>query len=242
MSPETESFLESVRGAEDPTLADERRVLRAVQATLAAGTVVGTLAAGPKLARLFAWSAGGGVKTGAAVFCLLALGGWAAVHWVGTPSRAPVAAPAHVPPQQLPAPHASAEPAQANSPGAVPTSSRPERRVRPSVALPNAPASASPPTTAASALRDELAVLGRAQAALRRGDGATALATLDAVAPREPQLAAERATLRILSLCELGRLAEARGEAASLERREPGSLHRDVISRSCAGAGKPRQR
>jgi hypothetical protein len=91
-------------------------------------------------------------------------------------------------------------------------------------------------------LRDELAVLARAQAALRRGDGATALSTLDAVALREPQLAAERATLRILSLCELGRSAEARGEADSLERREPGSLQRDVISRSCAGAGKSPQR
>lgn len=241
MSPETEDFLESVRGAEDPTLDDEHRVLRAVQVALAAGAVVGTATAAPKLAGLFSGSAAGGFKTGAAAFCLLALGGLAAVEWLDAPSRvrAPVvAARAHGPAQQLPVPDASAGPAEASSGETPPTPSRPEGRLRASVAIPSASSPASAPASVGSGLRDELAVLARAQAALRRGDGAAALSMLDAFVPREPQLAAERATLRILALCELGRIAEARREATRLERREPGSLQRDVISRSCAGVGE----
>ena len=107
--------------------------------------------------------------------------------------------------------------------------------MRPAVAASRAQA---PVSASGAGLREELLVLARAQAALRHGDGAAALSALDAASPG-PQLGAERATLRILSLCALGRVAEARAVAAVLERSEPGSLQRDAISRSCAGAQSP---
>ena len=52
MSPETESFLDAVRSAEDPSRADEERVLSAVRAAVATGVVVGTAAGTSKLLKL----------------------------------------------------------------------------------------------------------------------------------------------------------------------------------------------
>src|SRR5690606_39942869 len=72
MSSETDAFLESVRGAEDPTPEDERRVLAGVRAAVAAGALLGTAAASSKWTRLWTWSAGAGAKGGAAVVVVMA--------------------------------------------------------------------------------------------------------------------------------------------------------------------------
>lgn len=238
MNPETEAFLESVRDAEDPTLADEERVLRALQVTVAAGALVSSAAATAKLTRFGSWSVSGGFKGGAAVVGLLAIGGLAAARWGATlepvpaASRLPAALPtpaarrvATVEPTPLPAPTTPSAAAAA--------STTPARAARPPAAT--APPALAPAPASAAGLRAELLLLARAQAALRRGDGAAALSTLDAAPAGQSQLGAERATLRILALCALGRAVEAERVAAALERSEPGSLQRDVISRSCAG-------
>ncbi|HEY6727154.1 MAG TPA: hypothetical protein VI197_24135 [Polyangiaceae bacterium] len=231
MSTETEAFLESVRGAEDPTPADERRVLTRVQTVVAAGAVLGTAAATSKWSRLWTWSAGAGFKSGAAVVVVVAAaaGGVATLTGAFTPRAAPVqvrgGAVTQLAPVARPAPLA-----------------KPERITEPVPLTPPVPV--APPTAApkpksgpvASSLREELAVLAGAQAALRRGDGAEALRVLEGGSKRSPQLAAERATLRILALCAVGRSGEARRLAAALDRVDPGSLQRDVISRSCAGS------
>ena len=255
MRPETEAFLESVREAEDPTRADEERVLVALRATVAAGAVLGTAAASSKLARLWAWSAGGGFKSGAVALVLVAAaaGGIAAVRGAVSPSPtpfqarggavtklapvptpAPITKPAPIPPlAPVATPALAPKAGPAPRPASVPTSAP---------AAEPAPLAKPAPEPLVSSLRDELAALARAQAALRRGDGAAALIALDAPSPRPPQLAAERATLRILALCAVGRSAEARRAATALERLEPGSLQRDVISRSCAGGAPSSQR
>lgn len=274
MSSETEAFLASVRGAEDPTRADEERVLRAVQATIAAGALLGAVAASPKLARLTAWSAGSGFKGGAAVLGLLAIGGIAALHSGGTALQGakPVAAPHQPHTQGIARPAATsvsakrigashqprstgiarpattlrpAEPVQAPAAPSAPLSSKRAARSAGTVFRTPASSSASvrppPESGPGSGLREELSVLARAQAALRRRDGAAALSILDGASPGQPQLGAERATLRVLALCALGRIVEARRVAVMLERMEPGSLQRDVLSRSCAGsAASPR--
>jgi len=243
MSPETEAFLESVRAAEDPTLADEDRVLRALQATLAAGAVVGSGAAG-KVTQFGAWSVAGGFKGAAVIVGSLAIGGLAAVHWGATSAERAPASVASLASVTLPVPAvrpvATAAPEGLTAPPAAPVAPAP--KASPAPALPEralraatAPPAQAPASASAAGLRAELELLARAQAALRRGDGAAALSTLDAAPARHSQLGAERATLRILALCALGRVVEAQRAAALLERSEPGSLQRDVISRSCAG-------
>jgi len=250
MNPETEAFLESVRDAEDPTLADEARVLRAVQVTVAAGAVVGSAAATAKLTRFGAWSVSGGFKGGALVG-VLAIGGLAAAHWgaagVESAPTAAVFSTSAARPATAARPALAVRPALA-APAALPVPLASERVAPPAVtagpalrARTTQSVASAVARPASAELREELAVLARAQAALRRGDGAAALGALDAAPPGQSQLAAERATLRILALCALGRVVEARRVAGVLERSEPGSLQRDVISRSCAGgAGSPR--
>lgn len=242
MNPDTQAFLESVREAEDPTHEDERRVLAAVQATVAAGALIGTAAATSRLARLWAWSATGGFKSSGALLVLVvaAAGGVAAITAARVPS--PGVSPARggavttlAPPQKptafpKPAPITKLAPVTNSAP--APAEARPADSAR--VAGPPL-AQLEPELPVTASLRDELAVLARAQAALRRGDGTAALMALDGSPAKTPQLAAERATLRILALCAVGRPADARRVAGTLERLESGSLQRDVISRSCAG-------
>src|SRR6185436_19373625 len=77
---------------------------------------------------------------------------------------------------------------------------------------------------ASSGLAAELALLQRAQAALRRGDGAGALRELDAFPDTGGQLLAERRAARVLAFCSLGRVAEARTLGAELVRSDPDSV------------------
>ncbi len=77
--------------------------------------------------------------------------------------------------------------------------------------------------TPRSELAQENALLRSAKSALARGDAATALAHLDAHARRFPtgQLEDARRRSRIRALCDLGRVAQAQGEAQLLVRTHP---------------------
>ena len=85
-------------------------------------------------------------------------------------------------------------------------------------------------------LRGEIELLEDVRSALERGDGGRALQRLDAHVTGDRQLLAERRAARILALSQLGRIDEARRDAASLLRDEPASLQRAAVERSCAGA------
>jgi hypothetical protein len=72
------------------------------------------------------------------------------------------------------------------------------------------------------------------QAALKRADGAAALRELDAHDPTDRGWLPERRAARILALCMLGRVAEARQAAAQFAEQHPDSVQREAIARSCA--------
>jgi RNA polymerase sigma-70 factor (ECF subfamily) len=84
-------------------------------------------------------------------------------------------------------------------------------------------------------------LLAQVQAALDRGDGATALRRLDERASVDRRLLAERRAARILALCQLGRTQEAEQSALAFVREHPSSVQRTAVERSCAGkATEPR--
>lgn len=234
MSPETRAFLDAVRTAEDPTPEDERRVLSAVYAALATGAAVG---AGLGVAKGAKWLgvSTSGLKIGGLVV------GLSAAAWITATQVAPTAPP---PPAVIPA---RSIPARASSVASV-TGAPPWPNATPPIAAPRAElprsdppairavaaASANPPSSALPSLRDEIALLSEVNAALARGDGATALKRLDEHDAAERRLLAERKAARIRALCLLGRAQEAERLARLFFREHPTSVQRTAVERSCA--------
>jgi hypothetical protein len=87
-------------------------------------------------------------------------------------------------------------------------------------------------------LAREAELIAAAQGALAKGQGERALALLAEHGREHPEgaLAEERSAARVLALCQSGRVAEARGEAAAFLARAPRSPLVPRIRRSCAGA------
>jgi hypothetical protein len=231
MSPETRAFIEQVRAAEEPTPGDERRVFEAVRSA-----VVGTpslLASGgaAKATTKFVLSKGSGLKLLGALVAVSASVTLVAVMAPSDGPGEPLPAPARVAARDaLPAPLRVAESAT------VPPATLPSASGGP-VAEPEDPANGAPLDAKAPrslSLRKELALLADVQAALERGDGATALRRLDAHVTVDRQFIAERRAARILALCALGRVQEARDSAAIFLRKNPGSVQRAAVEHSCA--------
>ncbi|HTJ41712.1 MAG TPA: hypothetical protein VL463_06430 [Kofleriaceae bacterium] len=97
----------------------------------------------------------------------------------------------------------------------------------------------TPPTfdQGADALARELSQVRGAQAALRGGDGATALVALDAHDRDFPagQLAEEAGVLRIEALCAVGRTIDASDARGAFLSRWPRSAQRARAERGCGG-------
>jgi hypothetical protein len=242
MSAEREQLLQQVRDAEDPAPQDHERVLRQLRAAIEAG-------AAPKVSvRLDGqrrWLVRGLGQPRAALLKLsvvLLLAGAGLVLLARGPARFDIAAwrmsqreppPANLAPARLTValnPPASAPVmeeapvAPAASPAPAPRPAAPRR--------PRSPARAQ----ALSSLRAELDVLQRVQAALRREDGASALAELEAHSASDGPLLAERQAARILALCLLRRVDEARLAAEAFSARHPRSAQRAAIAESCANS------
>jgi hypothetical protein len=107
-----------------------------------------------------------------------------------------------------------------------------------------APVTASAPTPSSLALGSphpdgslpaELSLLRSARAALEGGDASGALTLLDSYARSYPHgtLQEEMLASRVLALCALGRVEEARGSARRLELIAPRSLHLAQVRASC---------
>jgi hypothetical protein len=94
---------------------------------------------------------------------------------------------------------------------------------------------------AADALARELSQVRGAQAAIKGGDGPTALIALDAHDRDFPrgQLGEEASALRIEALCLIGHADQARAVHATFVARWPRSAQRDRVDRSCGGRGVP---
>jgi hypothetical protein len=226
MSPETRTFLETVRRAEDPAPGDESRVLASLEAVLALNP--GTAAAGSApLAKGVLSGTGAALKVLATLLGIGAGGALVASTLAPVPGQRPLA------------------PASQQAPAATPTvaSSAP-----PALRAPQAAASApeSAPTAAprlrhdaarSASVRAEVALLSDVQAALERGDGGGALQRLDAHVTTDRQFVAERSAARIAALCLLGRAAEARQAVGVFLRKHPNSVQRTAVESSC-GATK----
>jgi len=238
MRPETHAFLARLREVHDPTGADEQRVLRALRAALgagAAGSVAATAAAAPaRFGKLGAALGSFGTKLNVLLVCGAAALGSADTPM--SPARALVPAlrsasfaageSAHEPIAAPPAP-----PADAPRTGAPRAAIRGEK-TRAGRAPQIQHESAAPDRV--PSLRAEVELLREVRTALDRGDGAAALRALDAHQTRDQVLLPERRAARILALCSLGRVAEARRAAVEFEAAHPRSVQRDVIARSCA--------
>jgi hypothetical protein len=253
MRRETEAFLDLVRDAEDPTGADEARVQRALRAAIAAGVApsvepgvetsgsLGGTSFGDALAKLGL----SGAKLNLLAVCAaaaLATGDTTMPRGpdvLGGEMQATVPAGAAAPldpgAAEPSAPRFDAEPAappfNPEPEGPTPAASTPA----PVRAKPRARAAAAPAApVAASSLRAELELLQRVQAALKRGEGSSALRALEAHRTTDSTLLAERRAARILALCQLGQIDDARRAAADFFKQHPESLQRAAVEGSCA--------
>lgn len=163
---------------------------------------------------------------------------------VPAPAVAAAAKQAPEPSPSLPTVNAealpTAAPSSAQPPSALAAQARSPLRAHPSrkeaqapAPVENAPAAQAGPD---DSLARETSLLRSARAALDAGDAERALALLGRHAQLWPEgvLAEERLATKVLALCALGRVAQARETAGELESLAPASPHLARVRSSCA--------
>jgi hypothetical protein len=249
LGPEASAFLEAGSHGDEPTDADRERIRAAIAARVATGAAAGLAAA----AGATVGAAAGGstasawARLGWAAKALVAVGfvgtiGAGAASLLRAPPRRPTSAVSSDPHSALQeasrvtaADSTSTEAAD----GPTPTlSSSGFALAAPAPSAWAAPSRRVPAMTGDVAA--EVRLLSDAQAAVRGGDAARALALLDEHAQRYPKgaLGEERDAARVAALCALGRNAEARTLADRFLRTVPDSPHAGPMRASCAGAPK----
>jgi len=255
LSRDSKAIIEAARDLDDPKPADRARMRKAVFAAVTGGAaLVSGTAAGTAAASGGAASAGAGglliAKVAAVVAVAGVIGGVVVLEpWADTPAP-DTAAPsgqsrwaAPVTPRQarvqvvaqVPTPVAEvpAEPViEAEAAPPLPREGLAPVRTHPATAVVPEPTPAPEPPQ----LGAELALLRQAHAAQRAGDPGQALLLLDQHARRFPAgiLDAERLATRVLVLCDLGRVAEARAGAERFLATRPDSPLSARIRASCA--------
>jgi len=243
LSDDARALIAATRHGDDPRPGDEERVRRAVLlrvgATAVAGAATVTLgrqaiAAGTAKSGL-AWSTllgSGGVKLLAAV----AMGGAVATTGYVALRHEPIEqGTVQVPPRRTAQP-----PAVVSAPLATAADSEVSLAVDdlPVASTGRAGDSRVTPTAPRkpSNLMAEVAAVGSANRSLRDGNPEEALRILDANAGvlQDGTLQEETAVSRILALCQLGRTAEAKGEAQRFLRAWPSSPLVPRVKASCA--------
>ena len=173
----------------------------------------------------------------AAVGSVLVIGAWIVLR--GQPPTSPsgtVAAPPSItmarPPPETPPALAGAdnptpEPPTAPSPSPLSASTGSAKPRLPHAAAPLATASAGSATSAVDALREESALVAAARLAMRRGDGAAALDSLEIARARFPRgtLLQEREVLTIEALAQNGNASAASRRASAFLKAFPASPH-----------------
>ncbi len=242
MDPFARELLDRARDAHDPSAGDQARV-RAKLAVRIGAVVLATGAtrAGAKAAGV--GSASWLLKILLPMLLVLAAGGMLlqrdrsearSIVAPGVAATAPATSAASV--------EVAAEappPAQRATEIAAPVESIPAPSSSTALAPVAAGVRSSMPTPAASApssLEAEMSLLASAQAAIQRGDYATALAKLDEHQRTFPGgvLGEERTAARVVALCGAGRQAEARTLGASFLAKHPGSPLAPRVKSSCA--------
>ena len=237
LGPTERRLLSALRAADEPTDADRARVRARVLAKMGVASGVVSIAAKSSAApAAVSW------KVGAAIVAVIGSVGGAA--WMATSAQQ--------------GPHAAARP-QSAGPAAAPklTAIAPASEPAPAVALGERAESAQRPAPAThgearpakapnGALQDpadldgELALLEQAQQALKQGDSARALEQLEKHAAEHPTgvLAAERAAVHAVALCESGKLTEGQLEARRFLDRNPTSPLGARVRAACFAAKK----
>ncbi len=250
--PEARKLLDTARSARTPSLEDRERVFAALMASVAVASVAPSAAAKTAAAKtgLFGKLASNALwLKAAASVAMISAAGVSTIAYVrhrdalrAAAAHQPVAALA-----QAPAPHEQPIAAPAPEPEPMPSAHTPVLGVVPSAgarALPS-PERAAPvsnaPLSAALAHNNaapsvELSLLRQAQAARRGGQPGRALELAHEHAEKYPhsRLWAERETLRVLALCDLGRVDAARRSAAQLQYLWSSPL-RATLNASCVG-------
>jgi len=257
LGPEARAILEAGRHGDDPTSADRARVRGAVMHAIAAGGVGAAAAAvagktaaasmAPKAAAAAAATSFGmsfaGKLVAVAFLASVTTGGlYAWSRRAATPAPAAPPAPAAIEAAASPKSNAPA-PALAPAPtNDAPASEPPAEAAKPPAPEVTSPPPRSAPTTAAAAapapdpLEAEARRLRAAHDAIQAGDAQSALADLDAQnrAYATGQLGEERSATRVLALCKLGRVTEAKAAAARFIADHPRSPLVDRLRTPCA--------
>lgn len=238
LSPAALRLFELARGQDEPDALARNRVANALSVKIAAeASLVAAGASAPASAAGLGWIAG---KSTLAVVVVGALvtAGWLILRTL-QPAAPPVPSPPHAalvakpvllahveeePLSELPLSDATKEPAKVRV-YRKPTSPSRQRE------------SPTPPTAAGAAdgLRAETEALRLAQQALRDEMPQQALSLLDEqdLRLRNGQLRQERAAARVLALCQVGRVGEARAQALRFERLWPRSALLGRIRSAC---------
>jgi hypothetical protein len=262
LGPDARSILEAARPGEDPTDGDRARVRRALARSLAAGGAAAATTAAASSASAKGAGAAATLKLAALTSTVTwkALATVALVASVGAgissfitqrdapaDPRSPAAAspPTERAPPRLSATEMGGVPSEPPSLPAPSPESPPPVVEAPAAQAKTAAAGARAPsktsTTAAPvATEDALTVETRrlrdVHGALQSGDAGRALALLDehAAAHAQGELRQERAAARVVALCELGRLDEAKVAMESFLREDPRSPLADRVRSACS--------
>jgi hypothetical protein len=235
LSPKARHVLEATRDVYRPDDADRQRVRRALLAQIAAGATVATLGT-PAAAGTSAASGGSGAALGAGTFLTTATGkvvaliaavvmaGAAGVVATSAGSRADRQARSHPRGHEIAEPGRPAETARGRAvttiaerdEGPSPAPRQLERAEGTSTTTVKRGAGRRTPAAAPmqAGIAAEAKLVRDAHAALGAGDPRHALELLDhaeSASAREGPLRQERTAARIVALCALGRLEEARG-------------------------------
>ena len=229
LDTDTLSVIEAARPGHEPNEMARARVRRGIEIKLAAGIA---LAIGPATSAF-----AGALKVTAAVVAVgsvVGAGVYVVPRYVSKPA-----------PVRAPAPRVAAPPAPVFIPEvSSPEIAVPERVVTPPRAPSKRRVAAAPapaPVENASSLKEEIALLGAANAALGRGDFKRALSLLDDYdrRPGAGLLSQERMVTGILAACGAGRVNTAREDARQFRARWPRSPLASRVDGSCAGSADP---
>jgi hypothetical protein len=234
LSPQAKALLRAARSFDEPSDEDHNRVRSSVLSRVGAGAAIGlaaTMSSSTLAASTGTLLSGTVAKIGIAVLLAggISTGAYFAVHTRSAPAAAVVdnvkAAPVATP--ALPEPVA---PVQA--PAVVDDSAKVDDSLAPPAARSLAKTHAP---KVSGDIEGEVHLLEDADSALRRGDGAGALAKLNEHASKFPggALRQEREGMTVVALCQAGRQAEGRAAAERFLSRSSKSALASRIRAAC---------
>lgn len=234
MSREASLLIHAGREAFHPTEADRARLMVALTgaATLSVGVAA---AAGAQRSLSAIFGASNAARLLAVVLPVAAAGSYWWHASAQTPGESQMTLPVKQPGVVAPAPAPVPAPAQQVAAEAEAPAVEPPSEPSASVAPDRSGSTAGESSKPGIEIRQEVALLSKAQAALSRGRPQEALEALSEHAARFPRgvLTEERAATRARTLCALGRRQEAEAELGRMEKLNPASAYLARARESC---------